>query len=65
MDYFGRAGPGSGAPMISDSGHVKAQYQCKDPSIFFQNPDMAREQGRGLDGMPPFSSPGKTEVYLT
>ncbi|OWF51461.1 hypothetical protein KP79_PYT04243 [Mizuhopecten yessoensis] len=59
MDYFGRSGPGSGAPMISESGHVKAQYQCKDPLIFFQNPDMAREQDQGLDGMPPFHSPGR------
>ncbi|XP_060077179.1 uncharacterized protein LOC132556752 [Ylistrum balloti] len=59
MDYFGRSGPGSGAPMVSDSGHVKAQYQCKDPLIFFQNPDMAREQDHGLDGMPAFNSPGR------
>ncbi|XP_069121605.1 uncharacterized protein [Argopecten irradians] len=59
MDYFGRSGPGSGAPMISESGHVKAQYQCKDPLIFFQNPEMAREADQGLDGMPPFHSPGR------
>ncbi|XP_033726864.1 uncharacterized protein LOC117316392 isoform X5 [Pecten maximus] len=62
MDYFGRCGPGSGAPMISESGHVKAQYQCKDPLIFFQNPDMAREQDQGLDGMPAFNSPGRNNL---
>ncbi|XP_021351433.1 uncharacterized protein LOC110449121 isoform X2 [Mizuhopecten yessoensis] len=66
---FGR--PGAGAPNGSDNKKKKfieeqfnargepARYQYEPTSNGAQNPDMAREQDQGLDGMPPFHSPGR------
>ncbi|XP_033726976.1 uncharacterized protein LOC117316392 isoform X19 [Pecten maximus] len=62
---FGK--PGAGAPNGNDYkkqkfreeqfyGHEQPKYQVEP------NPDMAREQDQGLDGMPAFNSPGRNNL---
>ncbi|XP_021351434.1 uncharacterized protein LOC110449121 isoform X3 [Mizuhopecten yessoensis] len=60
---FGR--PGAGAPNGSDNKKkkfIEEQFNARGEPARYQyepNPDMAREQDQGLDGMPPFHSPGR------